>query len=449
METYERININGCKKFTGHYIEKINNDIIILRKRNLEALGKIENKKIVKITNFKRAYIHKFDDNFYKEITRLGEVLIDNNLNVVSKKYKVIEKYQNGLAKVVSFTGFNKYRYLNIITTESIIDINGKELFSSIVTKKERENFHKDIYSLYLQKVINQKFIYLSPHFTIINENKILVHNSSRAMLVDRLGKKIKDIEKDWDISIKSDGNLVTVKKDGKYGIINLNGKLIIDFNFDFIELLEDGYYIYKQKGKFGISNINNNFFVKPKYDNIEEFNDGYAIVKHKSKYGIINDEGKEILNPIYDYVCLRYSSNFKHFDNSFKDGIIIAVKKNKNYIIDLKQQILNTFYTKKYYFPTYSCTNNLILVNRRYNNEYCLFDIKGNVLIPWFKANSVHILDDDNIVVDNRIVSIKEVKLLYCIKEKKRRYIYENQFDSDSLRDDYMIKMKYKKQKR
>lgn len=172
---------------------------------------------------------------------------------------------------------------------------------------------------------------------------------------------------------------------DDKYGVINKNGEIVIETNFDMIqipnpskdificmnnynaatgnyetkvynknkEVLFDKYerveaikreenlsdipyersvLKYKENGKYGLIDFNGNIITKPLYESIEalEFKEGMLIVKKNGKIGVINIDGKEIINIEYDSIeADKYSINKNHNETS---GFIVSVKTESGY---------------------------------------------------------------------------------------------------------------------
>ena len=56
--------------------------------------------------------------------------------------------------------------------------------------------------------------------------------------------------------------------KDGKYGLIDFSGKVIVKAKYEEISSFDynEGLLLVKEKGKYGIININGAIVVKPKY---------------------------------------------------------------------------------------------------------------------------------------------------------------------------------------
>ena len=444
MEMYERIDLKGCKKFTSYNIQQINDSMIILRNRNLLSLGKIKSKKICRTTNFTRLHFNKIGDNLYKIKKNNRVFLVDGNLNIITDGYYEIESFKKDIAKAIKIKEWkykrNKYSKSEQITllSETIINDKGEEIFENIEKNYKYDDQLQSLYELeYKKDYYKDGFVFLSPHFVIINEHEILAYSDKKAVIINRKENKITNIEKKFDIAIDGNNNLISVKKDGKFEIIDTKGNLVIDMKYDSLNLLDNGYYTFSLASSYnrlyGISNIINNFYCKPKYNLIEDFVDDYAIVKYKNKNGLIDKTGREIIKPMYDRVQI-------------KNDIIIASIRNKHHIINTDGIILDAFYSKKGYTPFFTCSNNLLLVNKERDN-FCLYNISGKLIIPWFKATIVHIFDDSNIIVDNRIVDINNVKFLYCILKAKGNKIYEYQYKSQNelLLDSSFKKVKKK----
>ena len=63
-------------------------------------------------------------------------------------------------------------------------------------------------------------------------------------------------------------------QKDGKYGLINIDGKKITNAEYEEIDTLQykEGELLIKQNGKYGVININGYEIIKPEYDKIEAY---------------------------------------------------------------------------------------------------------------------------------------------------------------------------------
>ncbi|HRX49599.1 MAG TPA: WG repeat-containing protein [Spirochaetota bacterium] len=150
-----------------------------------------------------------------------------------------------------------------------------------------------------------------------------------------------------------SDEELIPVKKDSKWGFININGTITIEPRFDYALSFSEGLacvqinnkwgYIdstgqiiiepqfddipgnFKEGlvriakfdkepalfpdseiittgSKFGYADREGNIIIEPQYTQAEDFSEGLAAVKIEDKYGYINREGVTVIDFIFDH---------------------------------------------------------------------------------------------------------------------------------------------------
>lgn len=134
--------------------------------------------------------------------------------------------------------------------------------------------------------------------------------------------------------------NNIIIKKDKKYGIVDLTGKTILPIEYDFIEPTETvegnivgNIGIIWKDGKCSFVRMSNGTILEPfKYENIivNEANSSTwlmwstYLVKEKGKYGCVDFERKPLLPSIYDAIDFKldidsYSYHYKML--LYKDG--------------------------------------------------------------------------------------------------------------------------------
>jgi hypothetical protein len=99
--------------------------------------------------------------------------------------------------------------------------------------------------------------------------------------------------------------NYAAVVKNGKWGIIDKDWKLILPCTYDELGNVSDGAvkFYSKENGKFGIFDIRENkILVEPKYMHVTGFSEGYAAVldDKAGRWGIINRKGEMVEKPKY-----------------------------------------------------------------------------------------------------------------------------------------------------
>jgi hypothetical protein len=148
------------------------------------------------------------------------------------------------------------------------------------------------------------------------------------------------------------------VKKDGKWGLINIEGKVIISFNYDdiyafdykktsrmegpYIEYLDyDGKTaIVKRDGKWGLVNTKDEVFADCVYDEfsipeVQLFYEKRAAAKKDGLWGFLNEKGNPISSFIYEAVG-GYSLETPQSISIFYGGLAVVKKVGKWGAIDL-----------------------------------------------------------------------------------------------------------------
>ena len=120
----------------------------------------------------------------------------------------------------------------------------------------------------------------------------------------------------DENYNIWYEKNVLKVKKDGKYGLINFTGSEILKCEYDNIYSLKGttNSLILEKDGKIGLASNVGDVIVKPEYKEVKALGDdysyGYIVVNDENKYGIIDCSKKQVLDVIYDEVTNVFSNN-------------------------------------------------------------------------------------------------------------------------------------------
>lgn len=126
---------------------------------------------------------------------------------------------------------------------------------------------------------------------------------------------------------------LIPVKKGEKWGYIDRNGKVRIDFKYDRANVFSEGKACVKLDNKWGYINTEGKSIIPFTFDEAYNFIHGVSCVASNDKYGFINDEGNWLVKPAYSYLnsaVLGYRA-----DNT--DTIIFAI----DFAVDEHQGLL------------------------------------------------------------------------------------------------------------
>ncbi|MBX2965421.1 MAG: WG repeat-containing protein [Cyclobacteriaceae bacterium] len=104
------------------------------------------------------------------------------------------------------------------------------------------------------------------------------------------------------------------LKKNGRYGFIDDQGRLRIANRYEGIQRFSEGLAAVKIRGRWGYLNKEDNIVIQPVYEEVMPFSNGYAVVKQQGKYGLIYTTGKIALDIRYDNVELQENGRIKIF---------------------------------------------------------------------------------------------------------------------------------------
>ncbi|HEB7537256.1 TPA: WG repeat-containing protein, partial [Campylobacter coli] len=154
--------------------------------------------------------------------------------------------------------------------------------------------------------------------FVVKKEDKFGVIDNHRKWIVQPQNYLIKYFDKDMGFII-SDGLY--------YGIMNMQGKLIVKPQYEEIYKFSNGFYKISKEGKVGIIDKKGEIVLEPKFDDIDT-NDYPFKFKQDTRYGFL-DEKAEVL----------FEINFAHKDDFNNDILTLAnkywlVRKERKYQI-------------------------------------------------------------------------------------------------------------------
>lgn len=126
----------------------------------------------------------------------------------------------------------------------------------------------------------------------------------------NRNESELQDIDKKFQ-------TLYCIRKNGKYGFIDRQGKIVIEPQFASANNFSEGLAKIESGGKYGYINRVGKVVIKPQFDFASNFQEELAYISIKKKYGFINKLG-DIIIPT------QYSSA-----NNFSEGLAMVAFKD------------------------------------------------------------------------------------------------------------------------
>ncbi len=159
--------------------------------------------------------------------------------------------------------------------------------------------------------------------------NVLKVQKEGKFGLINLDGKEVLPCEYDSIETMKGVKNNIVVKKDGKTGIVNSNGEIVLESNYEDIKNIVDGNrYIVKENNAWKVMTADGTTYLDGKADDIVSINNSEVILKQKGKYGVMSFEAEQKIPFEYDELAFA-------FDNTY-----IAKKDNKYGIINANNEV-------------------------------------------------------------------------------------------------------------
>lgn len=251
-------------------------------------------------------------------------------------------------------------------------------------------------------------------------ENNILkVKKNGKFGAIDLNGKELLPCEYDEITSLLGIQNTLKIVKDGKNGIADNEGKILIKPEYAEVENLgkdnKAGFIVKNEAGKYGIVDLSNHSILETKYDEIIKVygNDTY-VVKQAGKEILVKKDGTEILSQGFDNI----TAILKNADNG-----IIYKKANQYGVMKLTGEII----IEASYEDLKEAKSGIFLAKK--DGKYGVIDLENNVKVEFqYRSISYHEKADLYITEDetfaNHIMdytyTIKQSGILVDLDEEK-----------------------------
>ena len=228
---------------------------------------------------------------------------------VVNEKNKTIYEEYDKVEVIYNHDENNNLWYENNILKVQkdgkygLINLEGKELLSP----------SQDA----IDVIIGTKSVYV----TTIEGKKGLVDNMGKVIIENKY-QEITSLTDQYE-------NGFIVKNDqGKYGVINYDTTVALEEKYDEIKnVYGNDKYVVKEADVLKIVNTKGESFLENKFEDVKEINLDNITIKQNDKYGVININGEEKLPAIYDELNYAFSDYY------------IAKKENKYGIMNINNQ--------------------------------------------------------------------------------------------------------------
>lgn len=288
-------------------------------------------------------------------------------------------------------------------------------------------------------------------------EYETIVYNEKKEVLLSNY-KNVQAISIYTNVnSTPYEKSVLTYKENGKYGLINLEGKQITKPVYDEISSInyKEGTFLVKQNELEGIINMKGKVIIKCEYESVTSDNyysengnkkqAGFIVSKKTEdgyRYGYANYRGTIILNPIYTQLerVTEIANEKGVYFIAFKNGQAGLLKNNKeilNYEYeDIQYNVLGSIFVTKRN-GKYGAVNQegTTVLYPEYDNVYT-----GGMYLNALKDKDIFIFDlNGNKIETNEVSKTKTENANYYITiDKNNKYKVVDSKDNIIIDKDY-----------
>ena len=202
-------------------------------------------------------------------------------------------------------------------------------------------------------------------------ENVLRVKKDGKYGLIDLLGKELLPAEYDEITVLDGIENSIIIKKDGKIGLVNDAGSIIIDCNYKEVKNLgttyKDGYITVDDQDKYGVVSATKKQILENQYEEIEQIAlKDYFLIKETGKTILINSKGEKILENGFDEI------------KSVTSNEIIFTKNNLYGEMNISGELI----LEATYQELKEASEGIYIAKQ--NEKYGIIDNMGNIQIPY-----------------------------------------------------------------
>ena len=176
----------------------------------------------------------------------------------------------------------------------------------------------------------------------------------------------------DKDNNLWYETNILKVQKEGKYGLINIDGKEILSPTQDSIEPIigTKSVFVTTTNNKKGLVDSLGKVIIENKYEEItsltEQYENGFIVKNEQEKYGVINYDKTTALEEKYDGI-----------KNIYGNGMYVVKEANLWKIVNTKGEV---FLENKFEEVKEINVDNVII---KMSGKYGLANINGEEILP------------------------------------------------------------------
>lgn len=161
--------------------------------------------------------------------------------------------------------------------------------------------------------------------FSSFTDEYLIVRYNGKCGIIDRKGELV--VYPKYEALEHLDNSSYFKASNGFYhGVIDASGRIIVPIEYDYIGRMREDIIVARKDGVYGCFDKSGRNIVPFEYQEIKEYVGGMARICEKGRYGFIDKDGEKIVSPYYDAV------------ENFSEGCAKVVAKGKAGFVKLNQ---------------------------------------------------------------------------------------------------------------
>lgn len=323
----------------------------------------------IETLDYQDGILKVLQNNRYGLIKLNGDSVIKPQYySIESDGYYTEEKQYTNAGYIVGIKTETGYRY-------GYVNAKGKEILECKYTSINRLLEMRSDEAAYLITSLNGKLGFNKDGQVKIKNDyeQIEYDDTNKIILLEKNGKfGLYDLDGNMILPVQYEdmelaGKIITASKDGKKIVFDANGSIQKESTYiNVIPTEAENYFItIKDNGKYGLVDNHNDVLMDNKFDYLEYAFDNYFIYSNNGKYGVIDNAGNAILQNVYDIIQHIHGTKIIQVINS-SNGTSHFLNKNMKPILEISGAHI------------YLEGNNVKIIS---NNTLHYLDLEGNLI--------------------------------------------------------------------
>ncbi|QVK18372.1 WG repeat-containing protein [Mycoplasmatota bacterium] len=200
------------------------------------------------------------------------------------------------------------------------------------------------------------------------------------------------------DIECDTIGAVCKTKLNGKYGIIDLNGNVLVNNLYDNMKFNSNFYYVDKDQN-YSLIYLSDRNTLKINFYDIMDLKSNLLIVEKDLKYSIIDMEGNTILGPLDEGIVIEHVSH----------QYVLITKDQQYSLIDIEGNIIVDYLPKNQFIYRIDSTNQIVYT-RYLHDKYGFINFKENIVVePVYEELSSFVDKISSVKLNNKFGFIND----------------------------------------